>query len=368
MQNAQHNALTRGKAKLITKKNLKCKKKRTCIFTQSVLASKNDHILVDCDLVLDDCDVPATRCAGALRLATHKISECCVPDHLKRSFSAPDCNVASALDTFHEHRIGSGAGATLPESMRDVQESCFTGRVTEAMQCLGSTMCCEAERFCHLAAFRTRLNALEKLHVELTFGWISQHCPDVVNCFAQGISPAMHLVSATSITETFVESDLASVVSITCALHHTGKLIVMKQGQKRMAMQSNTDELLWVMLRLASVLCKGGQLLCGGCWTFGVGALDDIRNVRIGQDVYGRVSTHANTIGKALQILMAKTICLEEAVDSRPGAMRKSFWRTHECPMAKFIGAIEAFQGVPSAPCDDAAVRILISGARFDAL
>jgi hypothetical protein len=229
-------------------------------------------------------------------------------------------------------------------------------------------MCCEAERFCHLAPFRTRLNALEELHVELTLGWISQHRPDVVNRFAQGISPAMHLVSATSITEAFVESDFASVVGITCALHHTGKLIVVKQGQKRVAMQSNTHELLCVMLRLASVLCERGQLLCGSCWTFGIGALDDIRNMRVGQDVYGRVGTHANTIGKALQILMAKTIGLEKAVHSWPGAVRKSFWRACQCLMAKFIGAIEAIQGSPSAPCDDAAVRILISGARFNAL
>lgn len=231
------------------------------------------------------------------------------------------------------------------------------------MQCLGSTVCCEAECVCNLVPILARLNALEELHIELTLGWIGQHRPNIIDCFAQSISPAMHLVSATFITETFIEPDFAGVVGIACAFHDTRELIVMKHGQKRVAVQPNTYELLWVMLRLAGVLCKRRQLLGCRCGAFSISALDDIRNMRVCQDVDGGVGTHTNTIRKTLQILMAKTVGLEEAVNSWPRAMRKGFWRARQCPVTQFIGAIEAIQGSSPTPCNDAAVGILISRA-----
>jgi len=211
----------------------------------------------------------------------------------------------------------------------------------------------------------TRLNALVEFHIECTLGWISEHRPYVVGCFAQVICPAMQLISATSIAETFVQPDFTSVVGSTCALHHTRELIVMKHCQKRVAMQANAHKLLWVVFRLAGVFCKVGQLFRGGCWAFGIGALDDICHVRVCQDVHGRVGTHTNSSRNTLQILMAKTLALEKAVDSWPGAACKGFGRAGQCSVAQFILAIEAIQGSLSAPGNDAAVGILICRARL---
>jgi hypothetical protein len=211
-------------------------------------------------------------------------------------------------------------------------------------------MCCKAKSVCYFVSLVTGLNALEELHVERTLGFISQHRPEVVACLAEPISPTMQLISAAFIAETFVEPYFASVVGITCATHHSRELVVPKHSQKRVAVQPNTRELPCIVCRLAAVLRKVRQLLCGSCWAFGVGTPDSIRHMRVCQNIYGRVGTHTDTIRSTLQILMAKTIGLEEAVNSWPGAMRKSLGRAHQCSVAQAIGTIKAIQCSFSAP------------------
>jgi len=66
---------------------------------------------------LDNC---ASWRAGALRLARHQVSKRSVPHHIKPSLSTIDPNIASALDTFHEHGIGTGAGATTCDNTWDI--------------------------------------------------------------------------------------------------------------------------------------------------------------------------------------------------------------------------------------------------------
>jgi hypothetical protein len=211
-------------------------------------------------------------------------------------------------------------------------------------------MCCKAKSVRYFVSIMTRLNTLEEFHVKCTLGVIGQHLPDIVARIFQSVSPTMQLISAAFIAETFVEPCFASAVGITCAAHHSRELIVLKHRRKRAAMQPNTRELLCVVCRLAAVLCEVRQLHCGSCWAFGIGTPDGISHMRVCQDIYGRVGTHTHTIRKTLQILMAKTLGLEEAFNSWPGAMRKSFGCANQCSVAQSIGAIEAVQGSFSAP------------------